>query len=410
LNILILNHYASTPKHGSAETRHYEIAKRLVKRGHEVIIAVGDYSHLLGKKWSELTDSFRFLEDGIEFQVIKTRFYTGNGVDRLLSSYDYYKNGKTSLVVDNVDIIVASSPHPFTWPLAHYLSKKRSIPFLIEIRDVWPDDLISMGALKKSHPVVPCFRHLCRKYYPRSEGIISLVPDLNEHFKSLKLKTLPRLYVIPNGIDISVFENPKKCPEAEIILSKVPQGTLKVLYTGSHGPSNGLINVLKQLAHVPPKLRRNFSFIFVGRGPEKSKLISFAVEEKLSNVFFFDPIPKECIYYLISCADVLLFSLLPFEGTKFPAYSSFKLMDYMASGKPIISVNLQGLILKETQGAIFYDIYDSESFESALKLLLNTDMETLKKMGERNKRYIQKNRDWSVIAEKFEEVLKEVST
>ena len=85
-------------------------------------------------------------------------------------------------------------------------------------------------------------------------------------------------------------------------------------------------------------------------------------------------------------------------------------MDYMASGKPIISVNLQGLILKETQGAVFYDIYDPESFESALKLLLNTDMETLKKMGERNKRYIQKNRDWSVIAEKFEEVLKEVST
>lgn len=93
MNIAILNHYASIPEMGSSETRHFELAKRFVKDGHSVDVYVGDFSHLSGKRWSE-TFGWRFSKEGVNFIVVKTREYSGNSLSRLLSSYDYYKNGK----------------------------------------------------------------------------------------------------------------------------------------------------------------------------------------------------------------------------------------------------------------------------------------------------------------------------
>ncbi|MBT1247681.1 MULTISPECIES: glycosyltransferase family 4 protein [unclassified Thermosipho (in: thermotogales)] len=396
MNILILNHYASIPEFSGAETRHFELAKRL--KNHNVTIAVGSYSHLLKKDWYTLKGG-DFSKEGVSFKVIKTRKYKGNGVERFLSSYDYYQNGLKRLSSEKYDVIIASSPHPFSWKLGYVLSKKFNAKFFVEIRDVWPDDLISSGLISKKHPISILFRYMAKKYYKKADGIISLVPFINEHIRNLKINKKVPIEIIPNGTSVYLFENPKKCKEVDKLFSNIKEHTIKIVYTGSHGPSNNLEFVIKCIKKLEKDIKKKFSFIFVGSGSEKSKLIKLAGKEK--NIHFFEPIPKKCIPYLLKTkSDILLFSLKSFDNIKYPAYSSNKLLDYMASGKPILSVNQENLFLKQSGGAIFFD--NCESFKSALK---NFENYNLKAFGKQNIEYIKKYRDWDVLANRFEKFL-----
>ncbi|ABR30234.1 hypothetical protein SU69_01905 [Thermosipho melanesiensis] len=398
MKILILNHYASIPELSSAETRHFEIGKRLVKKGHKITIAVGNYSHLLKKDWNSLVEN-DFEKEGVIFKIIKTRKYRGNGLSRFLSSYDFYKNGK-KLKNEKFDIVVASSPHPFSWKLGNYISKKQNIPLLIELRDVWPDDLIEAGLISRNHPIVPFFKYMSKKYYTRSSGVISLVPSIEKHLKSITSKKIP-MKIIPNGVSLANFFQPYPCKN----LDEIPcfkNKTIKIVYTGSHNPSNGLEDVLKCIVKLEENLKNRFTFIFIGSGTEKQKLINMAKNEK--NVYFLNPISKSCIPYLLKeKSDVLLFSLKYFKNTEYPAFSSYKLLDYMASGKPILSVDQKNLILKNTNGAIFFTPKDCTSLSLALKKILDKDK--IEKMGKNNVEYIKKHRDWDVLSEQFEEFL-----
>ncbi|QTA38527.1 glycosyltransferase family 4 protein [Thermosipho ferrireducens] len=388
MNIAILNHYASTPDQSSGEIRHFELAKRFAKDGNQIHIYIGDYSHLVGDYWHNIKGML-FEEESVKFKVIKTRKYTKNSLKRFLSSYDYYKNGKKIITNEKYDVIIASSPHPFTWSLAYYYSKKLKTPFYIEIRDVWPDDLVSLGSLSYSHPIAKVFDYMCKKYYPEAAGIISLIPDLSFHFKRLNTKVKNYIY-IPNGIDTKFFEKIIKCQSVDKIIQNIPKNTIKIAFIGSMVEHNGVKETIELIINVAPELSKNFSFIFVGPGQEDyiNSLKSLAKNSR--NIFFFEPIPKKCVPHLMQNVDVLLFTLSENQMNS-PAISSFKLLDYMASGKPILSVDIEGLLFKKTNGAIFFKNGNQKSFEKALSKLLKTN---LNEIGKRNKEFIQKKRNW----------------
>ncbi|PLV59458.1 glycosyltransferase family 4 protein [Thermotoga sp. KOL6] len=397
MNIAILNHYASIPEMGSAETRHFELAKRFVSEGYNVDIYVGDFSHLLKKRWSEVY-GWRFSKEGINFLVVKTRTYRKNSFDRFLSSYDYYRNGKHLILKGDYDVIIASSPHPFSWSLGwYYVKKKGKGKFFIEIRDVWPDDLLKFGSLSSFHPVAKLFDLMCRKYYPKADGLILLLPDLSKHFKRLKIQ--PRKHIfIPNGIDVKQFENPKRCVTVDDIFSKIPQGRVKVVYAGSIAPHKGIKEFLQTLKKVPKDLRNKFSFLFIGPSQpnylEELKVIS----KDLSNVFFFDPVPKICVPYLLQKADFLLFTLSSAEMND-PAVSSYKVLDYMASGKPVLCVDIEGLPFKKTGGAIFFN---KKNLTETLRTLLERDFSHL---GLKNREFVEQERSWDPLYKKLKDFL-----
>jgi len=396
LNIAILNHYASIPEMGSSETRHFELAKRFVKDGHSVDIYVGDFSHLSGKRWSE-TFGWRFSKEGVNFIVVKTREYSGNLLSRLLSSYDYYKNGKKLVVQGNYDVIIASSPHPFSWSLGWYYVKKKKGKLFLEIRDVWPDDLVELGIISYSHPVSKVFEFMCKKYYPKADGIISLVPDLSRHFERLRVHP-ERFVFVPNGVDLSRFENYEHCPRVEEILSRVPQNKMKVLYAGSIVPHNGVKEFLEMLSGVKEDTREKFVFIFVG--PSQPDYLEELKKtfRNLRNVFFFDPVPKKCVPSLFQKVDFLLFTLSPTKMAH-PAVSSYKVLDYMASGKPVLCIDVEGILFKETNGAIFFN---GRNLEEVLEDLLKKDYSHL---GLKNREYVERERDWSRLYEKLKEFI-----
>ncbi|MFN3283144.1 MAG: glycosyltransferase family 4 protein, partial [Pseudothermotoga sp.] len=303
MRIAILNHYASLPQMGSSETRHFELAKRLVRDGNDVDVYVGDFSHLNRQKWTDIyTEDFKF--QGIKFIVVKTREYSNNSLVRFLSSHDYFKNGKKRILKNEYDVVISSSPHPFSWRLGWYYCKRKRTKFIIEIRDIWPDDLVSLGMISYSHPVAKFFDYMCKKYYPKASQIISLVPDLSQHFRRLGLQNREILY-IPNGVDLEVFQNPMQCADVDEILSKVPQG-IKVVYAGSIVPHNGVKEFVELLNQIDQIVMRKFVFLFVG--PSQKEYLSQIKAVAKENVFFFDAVSKTCIPYLFSKSDVLLFT------------------------------------------------------------------------------------------------------
>ncbi|WP_041082756.1 glycosyltransferase family 4 protein [Thermotoga profunda] len=396
MRIAILNHYASIPQMGSSETRHFELAKRFAKDGHTVDIYVGEYSHLNREKWTNVYKEDFQIQD-IEFFVVKTREYRSNSLSRFLSSYDYFKNGKEKIIKNEYDIVISSSPHPFSWSLGWYYCKRKKAKFIIEIRDVWPDDLVSLKMMNYSHPVARFFSYMCKKYYPKAHQIISLVPDLSQHFNRLGLKDREIQY-IPNGVDFEIFQNPTPSTDVDEIFSKLPSG-IKVVYAGSIVPHNGVKEFLELLNQVDQTVARKFVFIFVGPA-QKEYLLQIKAMAK-DNVFFFNPITKTSIPYLFSKSDVLLFTLSETQMNN-PAVSSYKVLDYMASGKPILSVDIDGLLFKSTDGAVFYKNNDHMSLQTALEKISSQD---LSESVKRNVQYIVQERTWDTLYEKFKNII-----
>ncbi|HOK83457.1 MAG TPA: glycosyltransferase family 4 protein [Pseudothermotoga sp.] len=396
MRIAILNHYASLPEIGSSETRHFELAKRFVSDGHSVHIYVGDFSHLNSKRWSE-SYNVHFEVEGVEFFVIKTRKYSANSLARFLSCYDYLKNGRTTILHNDYDVVISSSPHPFAWSLGWYYCKKKKGKFVIEIRDTWPDDLVSLGMMSYAHPVAKFFTYMCKKYYPKSSAIISLVPDLSTHFKRLGFQHMNCIY-IPNGVDLEMFTDSKPCGKVDEIFSRTPQ-KVRIIYAGSIVPHNGIREFIELINQIDEHLLRHFAFLFIG--PSHKEYLSQVKAIAKDNVFFFDSVPKDCVPYLFSKSDVLLFTLSQTQMTN-PAVSSYKVLDYMASGKPILSVDIDGLLLKLTNGALFYKNNDHKSLEKALKQILNQDLSDL---GKKNVEYIKKERTWEIIYQKMKKTV-----
>lgn len=404
--IWILNHYASVPETGGAETRHYEFGRNLAKQGHLVRIFIGSYSHLTDKEMHAHASSFSNSvenNNGPFFHILDNREYKGNGIARLLASRDYYKSGLRlfdSQINEKPDVIIASSPHPYAWKLGQKIASKFKSKYIVEVRDVWPRDLIKSGKLGKYNPVSLLFGAIEKKAYKKSDKIISLLPGLEKHiFKVAGTKMAEKVVFIPNGIELTKFQNPKISGEINTLF-KAYKGKTIIAYLGSHGPTNDLRTVIKGINKYNESFpTNNFHFLFVGRGSMKKQLITLVKSLSIDNIDFIDPIPKNFVPGFLNLVDGLIFPLAKFD-IETPAVSSYKLLDYMASGKPIISVDLPNFPLKETGGAIFYKAEEEDSFKRALEKYSELK-EKGKTLFPENKDYVAKNRDINVLTNKL---------
>jgi glycosyltransferase involved in cell wall biosynthesis len=411
MNIWIFNHYASSLSLGGAETRHVEFGEAFSSKGHKVRIFVGSFSHLTEDNMCRFCTPIGSPHSGDSpsFHCFETRRYESNGLDRFLSSIDYCKSGRRTLgasQVDRPDVVIASSPHPYAWRLGWEIAERYGAKLVVEIRDVWPRDLISAGKLSRMNPVSVLFGAVEKKAYLKATKIVSLLPNLEAHICQVTRRNIEdRVVYIPNGIDASRFEKPKITSEVADLMRRF-QSKRVIAYLGSHGPTNDLETVLRGVKLLNIKnASEDLQFAFIGRGSEKSNLIDLAKELSLDNVVFLDQIPKESVPGLIQSVDALIFPLAKFD-MQTPAVSSYKLLDYMASGKPIVAADLPGLPLKITGEGEFYEPGSPDSFSEALTRLLRSLNEGPKKCL-KNISYVRDNRDIKKLAEQYEKTLKE---
>jgi len=336
MHILYFHQYFTTPK-GETGTRSYEVAKVLVKRGHQVTMICGTGVRLKVAGLQEVRKGEKHgVVDGIN--VIQFELSYSNRDGFLRRSLAFFKFALRSIGVVfklKYDLIFATST-PLTASIPGIVAKlsMRGKPFVFEVRDLWPELPKAMGVI--TNPLVlMAMSTLEWMSYRCADRCIGLAPGIVEGIRKRGSKSL-QVEMIPNGCDLDLFR-PDVEPGA---IPGVNEGDFVALFTGAHGLANGLDAVLDVAAKLKEVKRSDIKIVLIGDGSQKDALTKRAKTEELTNCIFIDPMPKDMLPAILTRANVGLMILanVPafYNGT-----SPNKFFDYISSGLPVL-VNYPG--------------------------------------------------------------------
>jgi glycosyltransferase involved in cell wall biosynthesis len=392
VHIFIVNHYALTPTEPGA-TRHFSLAKTLVERGHQVTIFAAGFHHLARE--SGPGPVTREMTDGVAFVRLPTPPYQGNGIGRVRNMIAFARSigqlvRQTSF--GRPDVVLGSSPTPFAALAARKVARHFGVPFVLEIRDLWPDSLIDVAGVPRWHPFVLALRLIERTLYRGADAIVTLLPDAGAHIVA-EGGHPERIVHVPNGVDLSLVM-PWSPP--------TPGRPFTIMYAGTMGVANAL-HIVLEAAQV---LERDHSaqpvrFRLVGAGPEKQALVQRALDMGLHSVSFEDPIPKSDVHGRLAESDVCLLNLK--DSPVFArGLSPNKLFDYMAVGRPILmAVNTPTDPVTAANAGLVIPPEDPMAMAAAIRALAAMPTEEREAMGRRGRAYVEKNHDMRVLANRL---------
>lgn len=391
--IWLLNHYAISPK-SIGGTRHFDLAQELVKEGHTVRIFASSFNHFERKETTQY-DSGIFKEeiiDDVNFTWIKTPAYN-NSIKRLanIGVFSIRLNSTLNkyLKKETPDVIIGSSVHPLTPLVGIRKTKKEGALFYFEERDLWPQTFIDFGILSERNIGTKILFGIEKYLYKNSDKVIFLFDKAHKYALAKGLPDNKHMY-LPNGFSAGRASSPVQSDEIDIMLAPLVNKKLCV-YTGSMGEANHMMPLL-DLANSM-RADEKYHFLFVGNGPLKPSLINYANEKALSNVSFYDSIPKDQIPYLLSHAYCGLISMKSSPLYNW-GFSMNKIYDYLSLGLPIIMYsNLDSIgELEESKGVLHSNSVDT--LKNGLLDLKKIDRVAIKK-------FAYEHYSWEILAKRL---------
>ena len=343
---ILLIHQAFAALDEAGGTRHYEMARCLVSRGHRVTIIASPVSYLSGKASKDKISWLERQKPETGITILRTYTYPAlhhSFFRRVLSFISFMVSSfLVGLGVGKVDIVWGTSPPIFQGLTAWLLARLKGAPFLFEVRDLWPAFAIAIGVLRNRW-LISTSLWLEKFLYRVADRVVVNSPGFIRHVTELGAKWVE---LIPNGADPSMFDiNTDGC---DFRRKMGLDNHFIVLYAGAHGLSNDL-QVIVQAANYL-RDRKDIAFIMVGDGKEKPAMRVQAETLGLTNLFFVPSIPKNEISPVLAAADACIAILKPLELYK-TTYLN-KVFDYMAAGRAVILL-IDGVIREviETTGA-----------------------------------------------------------
>ena len=399
-NVWILNHYAQEPG-GAGGIRHYALAHNLRAHGWNAFILAASLEHGTGRQRLGDDEISRLdVKGGVPFLWLRTRSYLGNGLNRILNMIDY-----TRAVLDPAnlaelprpDVIIGSSVHPLAAWAGRRLARRYKVPFIFEVRDLWPQTLIDMGRLSKRHPAAIALRFLETSLYRSAARIITLLPLAHEYIEPLGISR-SRIVWIPNGVDVAEFP---------VTPAKFDRGTLKLGYLGSFGQANSLDTLIQAMGILNNKSAHHKVLLeMYGIGPEKDELISLARRIAPSNVQIRPAVSKAHIPEMCANQDAFVICVRDLKGLYRFGISMNKIFDYMAAGRPtIIAVDAANNPVAEAGAGITVPPEDPAALADAIVEMAETSPEQREAMGRAGRRYVEENHGMDILARRLAETL-----
>ena len=405
--IWILNHYAIPPNMPGG-TRHYDLSQELIKKDYEVTIFSSGFLHNKQKYWRPLKKQSFIIENYVKIKFIWLKMipYKKNNYKRILNMLSYLFRVLT--VAHNFskpEVIIGSSVHPFAVIAAWLLSKKYKAKFIFEVRDLWPQTPIDMGVIKDNGVIAKLMYAWEKFMYRRAVKIIVLLPNAKKYIESKGISS-EKIIWIPNGVNLEQFDNPKQLDSDSnlVQLLRKKENKFKVIYTGAHGPANGL-DVVVEAALILQRNHNEVQFFLIGDGVEKDKLQHNSKKYNLKNILFFSSISKEQIPDLLRYADLLLLCFAPVNVFQY-GISPNKIFDYLASGKPIImSVKTSNNIAQEAGAGITVEPGNAEALAKGILKIKEMSEEERRRLGANGRAYVEKYHSTRVLADILEKIL-----
>ncbi len=400
---ILLIHQAFAALDEAGGTRHIELARILVQKGHQVTIISSPVSYLTGKTRSNgihWVDQEK-PEPGIT--ILRTYTYPAlhrSFIHRVLSFLSFMISSFfVGLGVANVSMVWGTSPPIFQGLTAWMLARLKRKPFLFEVRDLWPAFAIGMGVLKNPF-LIHLSEGLERFLYRHADRVIVNSPGFIDHVASRGARWIE---LIPNGADPAMFD-PQGHGE-QFRHENNLNNHFVAMYAGAHGPSNDLGVVLDAAEELIDQ--EEIKFVLVGDGKEKKQLQTEAAARHLDNLLFIPPVPKSRMAEVLAASDACIAILKPLDLYK-TTYPN-KVFDYMAASRPVV-LAIDGVIRAVVEGAgagISVPPGDSHALAKAVQDLA-ANREHSCEIGNAGRRCIEEKFNRNVMAGKLVLLLEEM--
>ena len=396
MNILYINHYAGSLKHGM-EYRPFYLGREWVRQGNRVRVVAANFSHVRGKQpQAPGTETI----EGVEYLWLKTPRYDSNGVKRFWNMIVFCMRlflSRKVLRNFKPDMVIASSTYPMDIFPARYLARKTGAKLVFEVHDLWPLSPIELGGMSPKHPFIRIMQFSEDYAYKHADHVVSLLPLAKEYMLSRGMNPEKFVY-IPNGILFGEWES--QTETAKDLVARIhdlkAKGYFVVAYAGAHGLANSLIDLVEAARRLQDK---KIYVILIGDGLEKRALKQAAAG--LTNIHFHDSIPKDQIPATLKEFDALYIGLQDNPLFRF-GISPNKLLDYMAAGRPILkAINSGNDPVVEASAGYTVPPEQPDAIAAGIERLAKLSAQEREKMGQNGQRYVREHHDFEVLASRF---------
>jgi glycosyltransferase involved in cell wall biosynthesis len=398
MRILYLHQFFAGPDSpGPAQPR--ALVRRLAERGHAVEVVACDLNAY--NEQTEPEESFEVPGGG---SVRVHRLPVPRGLRASLAArlktygrfaWSAWRFGRG---LPPPDVVMASIQPLFGGVAALRLARRWKKPFLLEIRDLWPDALVVKKAIApwQAAPL----QALARSMYLGADRVVCLTPGLKAE---ILRKGVPpqRVDVFPNGFEASFFQLAPYTREG--LRTELGWGdSFVAVYTGTHTEVTAIETIVRAAAAL--RHRRDIRIDLFGTGQTKPKAMALAQELGLENIHFHDPVPKSQIPAILAAADAGIMTL--FKSPLIHIYFENKFIDYMGARLPILASldGMQADLIRKAGAGRVVDTFDHDGLARVLADAADHP-EIRREMGEAGHRFIQARLAQKLILDRFAETL-----
>ena len=390
MRILFLSHYYP-PEVNAPANRVAQLARAWAADGHDVTVLTGFPNHPTGIVPPSYRGRpyIRHETDG-GVHVARTPIYAAPNrhiLRRCLNYASYSVSAATigPFMTARPDVVIATSPQFLTAVAGYSLARMKRVPFVLEVRDLWPASIVDVGAMRAGSPIVRTLEGAERFLYRHADHIVVVTDSFVD---AIAAHGIPRekISVVKNGVDLDMFR--PGCTENEVRDRLGLRGKFVAAYIGTHGMAHGLVTMLEAAALL--RCDDRYRFLLIGDGAEKRSLQERAAGEGLTNVLFLDQLPHEAIPDHVRAADVTLVMLR--DRALFRSVIPSKIFEFMGAARPIvIGVDGEARRLVEDAGAgVFVPPEDASALAGTLRRL-DGDATARSSMGRSGRAFVERH-------------------
>lgn len=396
------------PEPGAPAARVSELAAAWVRAGHDVTVLTGMPNHPAGVVAPEYRGRVLAREEFEGARVVRTWLYAAANRGKIRRSLSYASFGTSAalwgqLHIHRPDVLVATSPQFLVGVAGRAISLSRRVPFVFEVRDLWPESIVAVGALPESHPVIRTLEAVEKHLYRAADAIVLVTDSFRDRLVERGINP-SKLFVVKNGVDVGRFV-PR--PRTTALRERLGFGDRFVSsYVGTHGMAHALDSILAVAERV--KQDDRFRFLFVGDGAERPRLEQLARSRALSNVVFLGALPRDQMNDVYATSDLCLVPLRKAE--LFTTVIPSKIFEILAMERPILlSVDGEARKLVEASGGgRFVPPEDVDAMTDAIRWMVDHDRERAE-MGRLGREYVLAHFDRDRLAQDYLRVLERVA-
>jgi glycosyltransferase involved in cell wall biosynthesis len=390
---------------GGAAARLHGLARWLVKYGHQVTVITGFPNYPTGVILPSYRGKLRMREEIDGVDVLRTWVYASShkgSFHRLANYFSFVASGTVAGLTAgrSYDVVLASSPPLFIGLAGAAVARSRRVPFVFDIRDIWPEVAVEAGAFAPDAPITRLGRSLAHFLYRKADHV---TPVTENKRKKLAAAGVPaeKLTVVPNGVDLDQVEivtDTHKRNELGL------RGKFVILYAGLIGIAQGVEIAVEAADRL--RDRQDIHFLIVGDGVQRDALARSVKELQLSNVTMLPRQPREEIPAFLAAADVCL---VPLASSDLEDAVPSKLLEAWAYRRPVVLAadGEAATLVRESGGGMVVPPEEPEALAQAVLDLKNNPSQ-LGHHAQQGYRYVRKHFDRRMLARQMEQVLQEV--